>query len=153
MMKLKVLALPALLVLALGAPSSSPRSSARYETLIQTTSAWDGTAYQHYPAGQPQISILKLTIPPHTALKWHVHPMPNAAYVLSGDLTIEERGGASKHVVAGQAVAETVGVVHRGVTGNEPAVLIVFYAGAPGLLLSEPARETPKRQPGQTEGH
>jgi len=151
-MKLKALALPVLLVLALAGPNSSPRPSARYETLIQATSAWDGTAYKHYPAGQPQISVLKIAIPSHTSLKWHTHPMPNAAYVLSGNLTVEEPDGTRHHLVAGEALAETVGVVHRGFTGNKPAVLIVFYAGARGLPLSEPAYAAPKRQARQTEG-
>jgi hypothetical protein len=62
--------------------------------------------------------------------------MPNAAYVLSGELTLDEKGGTRKHFVAGQAISETVNRIHRGVTGEAPVVLIVFYAGAPGLPLS-----------------
>ena len=65
--------------------------------------------------------------------------MPNTAYVLSGELTLEERSGNRKHFVAGQAITETVNRIHRGMTGEAPAVLIVFYAGAPGLPLSQPA--------------
>jgi quercetin dioxygenase-like cupin family protein len=106
------------------------------ETLIQTTSAWDGTPYKAYPSGQPQITVLKITIPAHTALKWHSHPMPNAGYILSGDLTIEKKDGTKRHFVAGQAVTETVDSVHRGITGPEPTTLIVFYAGAVGKALS-----------------
>jgi hypothetical protein len=34
-------------------------------------------------------------------------------------------------------IAETVGVWHRGVTGDQAADLLVFYAGAPGVPLSE----------------
>jgi quercetin dioxygenase-like cupin family protein len=105
------------------------------ETLIQTTSAWDGTPYKAYPSGQPQITVLKITIPAHTALKWHSHPTPNAGYILSGDLTIEKKDGTKRHFVAGQAVTETVDSVHRGITGPEPTTLIVFYAGAVGKAL------------------
>jgi quercetin dioxygenase-like cupin family protein len=152
-LKLKALALPALLVLALAGSNGRPQSSTKHKTLIQTTHAWDGTAYKHYPAGQPQITVLKITIPPHTVLKWHAHPMPNAAYILSGNLTVEKPDGARSHFVAGQALAETVDEIHRGFTGNEPAVLIVFYAGTPGLPLSEPARAKPKRQAVRSEGH
>ena len=89
-----------------------------------------------YPAGQPEITILKITIAPHTALKWHSHPMPNGAYILSSKLTIEKRDGTKRHFVAGQAITETVNSVHRGITGAEPTVLIVFYPGTPGLPLS-----------------
>jgi quercetin dioxygenase-like cupin family protein len=107
------------------------------EILIQSTSSWDGTPYVSYPAGRPQITILKITIAPHTTMKWHSHPLPNAGYILSGELTIERKDGTKKHFVAGQAVTETVNSVHRGITGAERTVLIVFYPGTPGLPLSQ----------------
>lgn len=152
-MKLKALALPALLVLALASPNARAQSSVKVKTLIQTTHSWDGTAYKHYPAGQPQITVLKITIPPHTVLKWHTHPMPNSAYILSGSLTVEKPNGAKSHFVAGQAMTETVNTIHRGVTGNKAAVLIVFYAGTPGMPLSKPAHVTLKHQARPAKGH
>jgi quercetin dioxygenase-like cupin family protein len=107
------------------------------EILIQSTSSWDGTPYVSYPAGRPQITILKITIAPHTTMKWHSHPLPNAGYILSGELTIEREDGTKEHFVAGQSVTETVNSVHRGITGTERTVLIVFYPGTPGLPLSQ----------------
>ena len=53
------------------------------ETILQSTTSWDGTAYPAYPTGQTELTVLKITIAPHTTLPWHTHPMPNAAYVLS----------------------------------------------------------------------
>ena len=120
---------------------SAAQSPIKVETLIQSTSAWDATPYARYPDTTPQLSVLRITIAPHTALEWHSHPMPNAGYVLSGDLTLEETEGIRKHFVAGQAITETVNRIHRGVTGKAPVVVIVFYAGAPGLPLSQPASE------------
>ena len=127
-----ILLLPALSSVAVAEDLQHPVQS---ETLIQTTSSWDGTAYKAYPSGQPQITVLKITIPAHTALKWHSHPMPNAGYILSGDLTIEKKDGTKRHFVAGQAVTETVDSVHRGITGADPTTLIVFYAGTVGKAL------------------
>jgi quercetin dioxygenase-like cupin family protein len=112
------------------------RSPIKIETLAKSTSSWDGTPYTAYPAGQPQLTVLKITIAPHTSMPWHSHPMPNAGYILSGELTIEKRDGTKKHFVAGQAVTETVDSLHRGVTGAEPVVLIVFYPGTTDLPLS-----------------
>lgn len=63
--------------------------------------------------------------------------MPNAAYVLSGELTLERKDGIRKRFVAGQALTETVDRLHRGVTGETPVVLVVFYAGTLGLPLSQ----------------
>jgi hypothetical protein len=113
---------------------SAPLSAIGIETLVQSNSAWDATPYARYPNGQPLLSVLRITIPPHTTLEWHSHPMPNAGYVLSGELTLEERDGVTKHFVAGQAM-----------TGEVPAILIVFYAGAPGLPLSQPASDLGSR--------
>ena len=134
-MKLMIAALLASMI-ACAAHSENKSSPIQTETLIQSTSSWDGKPYNPYPAGPPQITILKITIAPHTALKWHSHPMPNAGYILSGKLTIEKEDGTKQHFVAGQAVTETVNSVHRGITGSEPTVLIVFYPGTPGLPLS-----------------
>jgi hypothetical protein len=64
--------------------------------------------------------------------------MPNAAYIVSGEITIEQRGGNKKrHFVAGEVVPETVNTLHRGITGEQPVVLIVFYAGVKGMPLVE----------------
>lgn len=109
----------------------------RSESLLRSSSSWDAKAYKSYPSGQPELSILKITVPPHTKLEWHSHPMPNAAYIVSGQLTLEkEEDGKKQHFSAGQAVTETVDTLHRGLTGDEPAVLIVFYAGSPGVPLT-----------------
>jgi len=81
--------------------------------------------------------MLKITIPPRTTLRWHSHPMPNAGYILSGDLTLETKDGKRRHFSAGQALPETVETVHRGISGNKSVVLIVFYAGSVGVPLTQ----------------
>ena len=111
------------------------------ETLLRTGSSWDGEPYESYPSGQPELSILKITLAPHTELEWHSHPIPNAAYIVSGELTLErKKDGQRQRFAAGQALSETVDTLHRGVTGDEPVVLIVFYAGNSGTPLTEHLR-------------
>jgi quercetin dioxygenase-like cupin family protein len=113
------------------------QSQIRVEQLLQTTQSWDGVRYVAYPTGQPEVTLIKISIPPHTTLDWHRHPMISVAYILSGTLTVEKREtGQRKTIHAGQALAETIQTVHRGYTRNEPVELIVFYAGRPGLRLS-----------------
>lgn len=108
------------------------------ETLLQSSLSWDGSPYTAYPSGQPELSVLKIVVPPHTKLKWHTHPMPTAGYVLSGELTVERKDDLRKRTfTAGQVVPEMVDTLHRGVTGNEPVTLIAFYAGAKGMPLSK----------------
>jgi len=102
----------------------------RSETLLRSATSWDGERYKSYPSGQPVLSMLKITLPPHTKLEWHGHPMPSAAYLVSGELTLErKKDGKKQYFTAGHAVPETVNTLHRGITGDEPAVLIMFYAG------------------------
>lgn len=110
----------------------------RQDILLKSTTSWDGTTYESYPQGQPELSIAKVTIPPHSVLAWHTHPMPNAGYVLSGVLTVEKKtDGSKKTLKAGDTVPETVGTVHRGYTGDQEAVILVFYAGVRGQPLSQ----------------
>ncbi|MGE0223840.1 MAG: cupin domain-containing protein [Acetobacteraceae bacterium] len=120
------------------AAQAADTPSVTVETLLKTEKAWDGVAYEHYPAGPPELTVLKISIPPRTALPWHTHPMPNAAYVLSGELLVEKQeGGLTKRLGPGDTLPEMVGSVHRGVTGEQGAVLIVFYAGTKGMPLSQ----------------
>jgi quercetin dioxygenase-like cupin family protein len=108
------------------------------QTLLRTSSSWDGEPFRSYPSGQPELSILKITLAPHTQLEWHSHPMPSAAYIVDGELTLErKKDGKKQRFTAGQAVSETVGTLHRGVVGSKPVVLIVFYAGSPGMPLTQ----------------
>jgi quercetin dioxygenase-like cupin family protein len=120
------------------ATAKNDQSIAHAETFLRASSSWDGEPYKSYPPGQPELSILKITLAAHTQLEWHSHPMPSAAYIVAGELTIErKKDGKKRQFTAGQAVSETVDTFHRGVAGKEPVVLIVFYAGSPGVSLTQ----------------
>jgi quercetin dioxygenase-like cupin family protein len=122
------------------APAADSRPAEKAEVLGKSSQSWNGQPYERYPDGQPELTVLRLTIPAHTTLPWHTHPMPNAAYILSGHLTVEDRASGKKHVVkAGEAFNEQVGTEHRGSTDDEPCVVVVTYAGTPGMPLSVPA--------------
>ena len=106
-------------------------------TLLKTDRSWLGIPYPQYPQGRPEITIQRIVIPPHTKLPWHYHPVLISGYVMSGALTIETRGESRRLTVwAGQAFPELMNVAHRGVTGDVPAELLVFYAGTQGAPLS-----------------
>ena len=57
------------------------------EQVLQTMQSWDSSPYTSYPSEQPQITVLKITIPPN----WHRHPIISVAYVLSGYFTLGKR--------------------------------------------------------------
>ena len=121
---------------ALAQDQSNHTKSGHREIVLETTKPWNGTAYTHYPTGQPELTTIKLTLAPHTALPWHTHPFPNSVYVLSGTLTLRDRDDGKTLVVRqGQAVGESVDVVHRGESGDDPTVLLITYAGTPVFRL------------------
>jgi quercetin dioxygenase-like cupin family protein len=116
-------------------------ASGQRTILLQTTQSWNGKPYTHYPTGQPQLTTITVTIAPHTALPWHTHPFPNVVYVLSGTLTLRDKASGKTQVIhQGQAVGESVDDVHRGESGDEPTVLLITYAGTPGVPTSIPAK-------------
>lgn len=138
---LRLLSLFGMLTLLSACTTSSPTPPVDAQTLLRASNAWDGSPYPDYAKGRPELSLLKIRIAPDTTLDWHRHSSPNAAYLLQGDLLVETPDGRQRHLHAGEALAEVVDAVHRGRSGKHGAELIAFYAGSPGLALSEIEQE------------
>ena len=133
------IALLALLSSFATAADTNPESAIS-TVLLLAEKSWDGATYTAYPSGQPEMTLLKIKIPPHTTLPWHTHPMPNVAYVVSGTLEVENADGSQHRTIsAGEVLPEMVNGVHRGKTGDAAAELLVFYAGADGQSTAIPA--------------
>ena len=98
--------------------------------LAKGGSSWDETPLPMYPAGKPEITILRITIPPGSALPVHQHPVINAGVLISGELTVVTEDNKTKQLKAGDALIEVVKKWHYGKnSGKVPAVILVFYAG------------------------
>jgi len=107
--------------------------------VLQTSRSWNDVSYAHYPTGTPQLTVVRFSIPPYSSLPWHTHAVPNAAYVIDGVLTVEDRETGHTHVVrASEAFGESVGSVHRGYTEALLTEVVTIYAGADGIPLSTP---------------
>ncbi|ARU93148.1 cupin domain-containing protein [Tatumella citrea] len=117
-----------------------PTASGKADILVQSQSSWNGKPYQHYPTQRPELTVIKLTIPANSALPWHEHSFPNAGYVLQGQLTLEDKASGKSHTFKqGEAFTESVGSIHRGVSGDQPTVLILTYSGVKGKPTFIPA--------------
>lgn len=98
--------------------------------LISSTNCWDGALLPAYPRQQPNITILRIKIPPGVRLHTHKHPIINAGVLLSGELTVVTTKGATLHLVAGDPIIEVVNTLHYGINeGKTEAEIMVFYAG------------------------
>lgn len=114
-------------------PESAPEvASAKVvvQDLVKSTTSWDGATLPPYPRGQPEITIKRVIIPVGGRLEPHRHPVINAGVLVRGRLTVKAANGKSVEVKAGDPLVELVNTVHYGTnTGDEPAEIVVIYAG------------------------
>lgn len=126
-------------------PADQVSRRVEVDQLAKTTLDWTGTALPAYPEGQPEVTLLKITIPPRARLPWHTHPVINCGYLLEGELVITTEDGEVLHLQAGDPIVEVVDRLHYGRNpGNAPAVILVFYAGIenkPVTVLEKPEGE------------
>lgn len=106
-------------------------------TLIETSKSWNGDDLPKYPEGKPKITVLKITIPPHSKLNIHKHLVINAGVLTKGALTVVDEQNNTLNLKAGDALVELVNTYHYGENkGNSDAEIIVFYAGTEGLPIT-----------------
>ncbi len=79
--------------------SKASVASPQSEQVLQSGEAWNGQPYPRYPDGKPQITVIRMSLPAHHTLPWHTHPVPNAAYLLAGSLTIEDKETGETHKI------------------------------------------------------
>ena len=153
-MLLRPLPLLCCLSLGLGALASSTGAFAlddghggasegvRVETLARGNRSWDGNLLPPYPGGQPEVTVLRITIPAGVALARHHHPVINAGMLIQGQLEVVSDKGETRTLRAGDGLIEMVNRIHHGRSvGPGPAVIVVVYAGAVGMPIT--VRESP----------
>ena len=131
---------------------SKPKDTSPVVTVLsKDTRSWDGNLLPVYPEGQPQVTILRMSIPTGATLKTHEHRVINAVVLVSGNLRVVTTDGKTLDLKAGDSFIELVNTWHYGVnTGTIPVDLIIFYAGvadAPITVyqpLAEDARPAPE---------
>jgi quercetin dioxygenase-like cupin family protein len=111
-------------------PARGYSQEIKVNQLMRTTTDAAGQPLVYPQTDQPQLTGVMVEIPPGAQTGWHKHPYPCVAYILSGSLTVEMEGGTVHQVTAGQALAESVNVMHNGKnTGTEPVKLVMFVMG------------------------
>lgn len=107
------------------------------EQLVKSTNSWNGDPLPAYPETAPEITMLRITIPPGSQLPMHSHPVINVGYLVSGKLVVHTEDGETLHLAAGDPIVELVNKPHYGSNpGSEPAVIVVFYAGTAGTPVT-----------------
>lgn len=118
-------------LLLAGNVSAADGNGLEVSVLAKSGLSWDGRVLPDYPQGKPEVTILKIKIPPGAVLPLHKHPVINAGVLFSGELTVVTEEGKTLQLKAGEALVEVVNTWHYGKNeGNKPAEIMVFYAGA-----------------------
>lgn len=104
--------------------------SIEVEVLSKSTSMWNGQPIPPYAQGTPEISVVRVTIPPGQSLPLHEHPFATAGVLLQGHLEVRTPDGHAMELRAGEGLIELVNLPHAGANiGDIPAVILVVYAG------------------------
>lgn len=112
-------------------------STVETEVLVKSSVSWDGTPLKSYPAGVPEITILRIKIPPGVSLPMHKHPVINGGLLLRGHLTVMTEDSKTLHLKAGDAIVELVNTWHYGRNdGDTVAEILVFYAGVADMPIT-----------------
>jgi len=112
-------------------------TAVRVDPLAKSVASWNGALMPAYPAGQPEVTILRVRIASGARLPMHKHPVINAGVVLAGELTVVTEKGQTLHLKAGDPIIEVVEQWHYGHNqGADPVELIIFYAGVQGQPIT-----------------
>jgi quercetin dioxygenase-like cupin family protein len=134
---MKKLILSCFIIMFLTSCALKKNQSIQVVKLVETTKSWNGDTLPKYPDGNPKVTVLKITIPPKTALHKHYHSVINTGIMLKGKLTVVDKDGNILKLKAADVIVELVNKVHYGINeSNKPAEIVVFYAGTVDLPIT-----------------
>ncbi|MCO1332798.1 cupin domain-containing protein [Microbulbifer sp. OS29] len=105
-----------------------------FETLVSSTKDWEGHVLPKMKPGQPELTVVSVTIPAGKQMPVHKHPVLNGVYVAEGTLTIVLPGQKETLTLGeGKAFIEVTDKWHYGRNdGETPVTIILFYSGLEG---------------------
>ena len=102
----------------------------KLETLLESVLAGEGR----------EVIVSRVSMPPHTSLPRHWHPGEEFAYIVEGTVTLWQKGKDDVGFHAGDVAMIPLEQVHTAITGDDPAVILVFRVheeGKPERVLVE----------------
>lgn len=146
----KVLYLLCLIIFVSSQVSAEEIRGASTVVLSKSSVSWDGQDLPDYTPGKPEITILRITIPPGSQLPVHKHTVINAGVLLDGGLTVISEDGKVWRLKAGESIVELVNTWHYGRNeGDTPAEIIMVYVGKAGLPITVNKEIAPDTRPVQ----
>lgn len=107
--------------------------------LLKTDSTSIGQKLSYPEVASPEVTMLKITIPPGNSTGWHKHNIPVFAYVVKGTLTVETEDHRVIKFKEESTFAEMRDTYHNGKNMEDSdLVLIAIYMGGKEQKLSIP---------------
>jgi quercetin dioxygenase-like cupin family protein len=137
MIRLRFIAMLGLASVSAGASLAEQRAPAEVVTEIaRTTKTATGQPIALAP-GPLQVVATIYALAPGVKLPEHKHPFQRYAYVLEGELTVQQSGVSSRVYRAGDFIVESVDGWHFGAaTGSGPVKLLVIDQTPPGAEIT-----------------
>jgi quercetin dioxygenase-like cupin family protein len=105
--------------------------------LLRTDTTSIGQEITYPEFADPEVTMLKITIPPGKSTGWHKHNFPVFAYDVKGTLTVELEDHREIHFKEESTFAEMRETYHNGTNMEDSdLVLIAIYMGGKGQKLS-----------------
>lgn len=122
-----------------GRLAAARQPEARLVTLVSSGQTVTGETMVYPVAAPAKVTAIILTLQPGEETGRHTHGVPGFGYMLEGEVTVDYDGQESKVYKAGDAILETMTVVHNGRnTGQGPMRILAVFMGAEGLPVSVP---------------
>ena len=117
-----------IMVLLINTQGALANDAVKADILTKDIVSWDGSSIQ-YPLGKAEISVTKYTVPRGLIISDHCHPIPVAAYVLTGAIEVTKPSGEKKIFRQGEAYIGMMNKWHGGRGIGEDTQVIIFHAG------------------------
>jgi quercetin dioxygenase-like cupin family protein len=129
---------------ALCAVGLATSPSARSTSVLKTTSTWNGAQINYFETKCPEVEAVIVDLPANASTPIHLHPVNNYAYILEGQVTVQEGDLVNGKLVVrksstftkGQAFAEVVNTWHVGTAGPAGVKILVWYTTAIGYAYT-----------------
>ncbi|HEY9667557.1 MAG TPA: cupin domain-containing protein [Coleofasciculaceae cyanobacterium] len=113
--------------------SSEFKQGVKVTQLLKSMTTTIGQPIEFSKIKKPEVTAVKVEIPPGKETGWHKHPYPVYAYVLRGTLTLEIEGNKQLKFEPGSALFEVINTLHNGKNlGKEPVTILVFFTAEAG---------------------
>ena len=91
------------------------------------------------PTGSPKIKTYQVVISPGKPTDAHMHTIPVLAYVVSGQLEVDNGSKGKKVIKTDESYVEAINWCHQvRAAGNKPVTIPVTYLGQEGADMIKP---------------